>query len=263
MAKSKFEYVKKFEENDQCLPNCWIVIRIDGRSFHRFSSDHGFKKPSDARALNLMNDAARNVMEEFRDIVISFGESDEYSFVFNKNTTQFSRRRSKLMSNVVSLFSASYVYHWNEHFPDQKLLSPPVFDGRLVLYPSTKNIRDYLSWRQADCHINHLYNTCFWALVQKGGFSKADAEKRLKGTLSAEKNEILFSEYGINYNDESDMFKKGSILIHVKAFREVPKTGPNSDNGETVVREYSEVAVKHCDLISDDFWIVHPHILRS
>ena len=35
MAKSKFEYVKKFESVDQCLLNCWIVIRIDGRSFHR------------------------------------------------------------------------------------------------------------------------------------------------------------------------------------------------------------------------------------
>lgn len=37
MAKSKFEYVRKFEQNDQCLLNCWIVIRIDGRNFHRYS----------------------------------------------------------------------------------------------------------------------------------------------------------------------------------------------------------------------------------
>ena len=37
MAKSKYEYVKKFEQNDQCLMNCWIVIRIDGRNFHRYT----------------------------------------------------------------------------------------------------------------------------------------------------------------------------------------------------------------------------------
>ena len=36
MAKSKFEYVRKFEENDSCLLNCWIVVRLDGRSFHRW-----------------------------------------------------------------------------------------------------------------------------------------------------------------------------------------------------------------------------------
>jgi tRNA(His) 5'-end guanylyltransferase len=27
----------------------------------------------------------------------------------------------------------------------------PQFDGRVVCYPSLKNLRDYLSWRQADC----------------------------------------------------------------------------------------------------------------
>ena len=26
-----------------------------------------------------------------------------------------------------------------------------MFDGRVVLYPTEKNLRDYLSWRQADC----------------------------------------------------------------------------------------------------------------
>lgn len=32
-----------------------------------------------------------------------------------------------------------------------QLQYPPTFDCRLVCYPSEKNLRDYLSWRQADC----------------------------------------------------------------------------------------------------------------
>ena len=35
MAKSKFEYVKGFEMSDSCLPNTWLVLRLDGRGFHR------------------------------------------------------------------------------------------------------------------------------------------------------------------------------------------------------------------------------------
>jgi len=35
MAKSKFEYVRQFEAHDECLPHCWIVVRIDGKGFHR------------------------------------------------------------------------------------------------------------------------------------------------------------------------------------------------------------------------------------
>jgi len=30
MAKSKFEYVKKFEQDATLLPNTWLVVRIDG-----------------------------------------------------------------------------------------------------------------------------------------------------------------------------------------------------------------------------------------
>ena len=29
-----------------------------------------------------------------------------------------------------------------------------------------QNIKDYMRWRQVDCHINNLFNTTFWALVQ-------------------------------------------------------------------------------------------------
>ena len=66
---------------------------------------------------------------------------------------------------------------------------PPSFDGRAVLYPDAKNVRDYFAWRQADCippfdkadtgHINNLHNTTYWALVNQG-MSEQDATKRLE-----------------------------------------------------------------------------------
>lgn len=49
MACSRFEYVKDYELNDKILRNCWIVVRIDGKSFHKFSKVHDFEKPNDAR----------------------------------------------------------------------------------------------------------------------------------------------------------------------------------------------------------------------
>jgi len=47
MACSRFEYVKSFEQDDSILPNVWIVIRIDGKKFHKFSKTHDFEKPND------------------------------------------------------------------------------------------------------------------------------------------------------------------------------------------------------------------------
>lgn len=87
--------------------------------------------------------------------------------------------RSKLMTTVVSHFSSCYVFFWRDFFPTTPLLYPPSFDARVVLYPGLQYIRDYLSWRQVDCHINNLYNTCFWNLVHSG-MSSLDAEKRLR-----------------------------------------------------------------------------------
>lgn len=97
MAGSKFAYVRNFELPDPLLPETYIVLRIDGHSFHRqfnifascitysliwyfyrFSEDHEFAKPNDVRALQLMDEAASSVMEMFTDITLAFGESDEF-----------------------------------------------------------------------------------------------------------------------------------------------------------------------------------------
>ena len=35
MALSKYEYVKDFETPDPLIPNTWLVVRVDGRGFHK------------------------------------------------------------------------------------------------------------------------------------------------------------------------------------------------------------------------------------
>ncbi|KAJ3587678.1 hypothetical protein NHX12_011275 [Muraenolepis orangiensis] len=266
MAKSKFEYVRQFETDDTCLRNCYIVVRLDGRNFHKFSEKHNFAKPNDHRALALMTRSAQSVMEDLEDVVIAYGQSDEFSFVFKRTSTWFKRRASKLMTHVASQFSSSYVFYWKEYFAEQPLLYPPGFDGRVVLYPSNRNLRDYLSWRQADCHVNNLYNTAFWTLIQKGGLTTVQAEERLKGTLAADKNELLFSQFDINYNNEPPLLKKGTALIWEKRDEPVTKRVkvPGQEETEvTVTRTRKRVCPHHCDIIGDQFWDEHPDILES
>lgn len=35
----------------------------------------------------------------------------------------------------------------------------------------------------------------------------------MQGTLASDKNEILFSRFHINYNNEPEMFRKGSVIF--------------------------------------------------
>ena len=58
----------------------------------RFSAVHNYTKPNDERGLGLMARAAEHVMKEHKDIVLAYGQSDEFSFVFKKNTTSYNRR---------------------------------------------------------------------------------------------------------------------------------------------------------------------------
>lgn len=197
-----------------------------------------------------MSFAATKVMKEFNEIVIAFGQSDEYSFVLHKTAEVYNRRASKILTCINSLFTSSYVFHWPDFFENQKLLYPPSFDARVVLYPSDENMRDYLGWRQADTHINNLYNTVFWKLVLDGGLTNTQAQEELSGTFSADKNEILFSKFGINYNNLPEMYRKGTILLRKNV--EVPNS--NGKRTQVIVPFFT-------DLIRDPFWTEHSEIL--
>ncbi|TFK22777.1 tRNAHis guanylyltransferase [Coprinopsis marcescibilis] len=289
MANSKYEYVKNFELPDPLLPGTFLLFRLDGHSFHRFSAEHNFEKPNDVRALQLMDHAARDVMEEYPDIVLAFGESDEYSFLLKKSTSLYNRRQSKIVSTLTSYFTSCYVFRWATYFPDKPLEYPPSFDGRIVVYPGEREIRDYFAWRQADTHINNLYNTTFWALVQQGGQTTTEAHATLRGTYSKDKHEILFSRFKINYNQLDPRFRKGTILVREEepeptpAIEQVasaientatpsseceqPATSPDSAKSKkqkkraVKAKPRTRVVVIHTDIIRDEFWSARPNIL--
>ncbi|RYP54790.1 hypothetical protein DL768_000518 [Monosporascus sp. mg162] len=294
MANSRYEYVKLFEQPDSLLRNTWIVHVANTGS--RLCAKYGFEKPNDRRALDLMNAAAKALVTELPEITIAYGVSDEYSFVFHKTCTLFDRRSSKLVSTIVSTFTAYYIHLWPSYLPDTPLSPPlPSFDGRAVCYPTVQNLRDYMSWRQVDCHINNLYNTTFWSLVLRGGMETKDAEKFLavcrllrvwvwaelinaQGTLAADKNEILFSRFGINYNNEAEIFRKGSVV-----FRDYELVEPGSHNAAEIADKLAEpvqqskkqdetdkkrrmkarVVVEHLDIIKDEFWDSRPWLLSN
>ncbi|XXH05676.1 hypothetical protein Hte_012111 [Hypoxylon texense] len=135
-----------------------------------------------------------------------------------------------------------------------------------------------MSWRQVDCHINNLYNTTFWSLVQLGGMDAKEAENLLKGTLAADKNEVLFSKFQINYNNEPEIFKKGSVIYRDYELVEpgshdvakeadelaepVQQSKTQSEN-DRKRRTKARVLVDHLDIIKDDFWERRPWLLSN
>jgi len=189
--------------------------------------------------------------------------------------------------------------HWHTYFPDTPLSYPPSFDARIVLYPGIREVRDYFSWRQADTHINNLYNTVFWALIHKEGQSPKQAHEALHGTVSSQKQEMLFSRFGINYNALPSRFRKGTVVVREQlsggdeientgelSLVHVPRANPleslslnhsvvgsESDIGsppprrngkrKTRKQESSRIALIHCDIIENGFWEHRPYLLEE
>ena len=237
-----------------------------------------------------MNEAAKHTLRILPDILLAYGHSDEYSFVFHKSCNLFERRSAKIASTVVSSFTAAYVHLWSNHFVhgpvtgtyfgkaeapttqaqlDTSML--PAFDSRCIVYPSYQNLRDYLSWRQADCHINNLYNTTFWALVLKGEMSNTEAEEFLKGSISSEKNELLWSRFETNYNNEQAIFRKGSVVTRAYALTNStpePTDGTNElsktqQEKMRKARQKAEIIIEHIDIIKDEFWSNRPWLITG
>ncbi|XP_068083273.1 uncharacterized protein THG isoform X3 [Anabrus simplex] len=75
------------------------------------------------------------------------------------------------------------------------------------------------------------------------------AEERLKGTLAADKNELLFTEFGLNYNNEPAIYRKGTILL-----RKLCKIHEDKKLRQVVVPFFT-------DMIGDAFWKEHSEIL--
>lgn len=67
----------------------------------------------------------------------------------------------------------------------------------------------------------------------QSGKSTTETNRILQGTDSKAKNEMLFSQFGINYNNLSAMFRKGSVLV-----RSDPNAAQlSSETSDTSVRE--------------------------
>jgi tRNA(His) guanylyltransferase len=127
-------------------------------------------------------------------------------------------------------------------------------------------------------------------MIQKGGLDATAAEAELQGTVSSDKNEILFSRYGINYNNEPELFKKGSVVfreyelenieevngndrkcvkqkLELKLSTEAPEEAAmlSKTQGEKMrkVRTKARVIIEHVDIHKDEFWAKRPWILSG
>ena len=181
------------------IPDTWVVIRVDGRGFSRFTEPR-FEKPFDERFHAMMTAAASALLVELQGLY-AYTESDEISVLLRRDWDQFDRSLEKAVSISAGIASAAFTLACGE---------AAHFDSRVWLGVSDEHVVDYFRWRQADATRCALNGWCYWTL-RKEGSSVAQATKELDGMTVSGKNELLFARR-INFNDVPLWQRRGTGL---------------------------------------------------
>lgn len=182
------------------IPGIFMVARIDGRSFTRLTKDvHKFEAPYDIRFRDMMVATVKHLMDCGFRILYGYTQSDEISLLFHRDEDSFGRKLRKLDSILSGEASAKF---------SVLLGDVGAFDCRISQLPTINLVVDYFRWRHEDAHRNALNAHCYWMLRKKGETVQSAAEKLLGRSVS-EKNEMLFKEGGMNFNDVPNWQKRG------------------------------------------------------
>lgn len=185
-----------------CLtPRMPTIIRIDGKSFSTFTRE--FEKPWDLNIRDAMTEAAKALMKEVQCAKIAYIQSDEISILINdyekfSTDSWFSKDVQKIASVSASIATAAFNQEIFSHSLSQVKLKPALFDARCFIL-GREEVCNYFIWRQGDATKNSI----------SGLAHKYFSNKQLHGKSTPQRQEILFQEKRINWNDCKTWQKRG------------------------------------------------------
>lgn len=181
----------------RALPGAWIVVRVDGHSFSRFTAAR-YQKPFDETLHEQMVATASALLTQLQGSY-AFTESDEISVLLRPQWDLFDREVEKVVSISASIAGSSFT------LAAQTAVN---FDSRIWLGATKQQVVDYFRWRQADAERCGLNAWCYWTL-RGDGQSVAQATAALERKGVGDKNELLFQR-GINYNNLPAWQRRGT-----------------------------------------------------
>ncbi len=183
--------------------NSKIIVRLDGRSFHKLAKDLKLQKPYDDNFYKVMANVCEDLFKEFSPILV-YTFSDEISLLMDK--IPFDGRIEKINSVMASFAASSFVINYGVDFK-----KPPSFDSRIIPI-SDEDVLKYFRWRQDESWKNCIASHGISFLKSK--YSNNEANDKINGLNSSEIHELLYRN-GINLNDV-ETYKKRGIAVYRK-----------------------------------------------
>lgn len=205
----------------------WIIIRVDGRSFTKFTQDMELSKPFDLAFSTWMVGVTELLLTEFQGMY-AYTESDEISVLLPPDFEMFNRSIDKLTSVSAGIASAEFT---------DLCHVPAHFDSRLWIGVTDESVIDYFSWRQADAARCSLNGWVFYTML-KNGLSRRKATQIMKGMPRSEKHDYLMANE-INFNELPKWQRRGVGLWYT----EYDKAGFNPIKQQVEIAKRRKVVI--------------------
>ena len=203
------------------------IIRLDGKGFSKWTK--GLQKPFDEGFTDDMVETAKYLCANIQGAKFAYAQSDEISVVLTdfdnlETSAWFDYNVQKMTSVAASMATAKFNqlrlvrYAKNNVDPYRSTWASvldgtmdaneindfkiAMFDARVFQVPTVDEMVNVMIWRQQDATRNSV------SMAASEYFS----HKSLEGVSSNDKQERLFQEKGINWNDYPAKFKRGTVI---------------------------------------------------
>ena len=223
-----------------------VAIRIDGKAFHTFT--RGMKRPFDTILIKSMQETTRYLCEHIQGCILGYTQSDEITLIlvdYRKfdSSAWFDYEVEKLCSVSASMATMAFnraftnnihmlmtYFHygeeidmdivkqdygltdedlelgsdfWENRWPlYQERMGTAMFDARCFNIPK-EEVTNLIFWRQLDATRNSIQ------MVGQAYFSQDQLENKNQNDIQ----EMLWSTYGINWNDFPTHQKRGTCVV--------------------------------------------------
>lgn len=197
--------MKSYEE-DRRFPKGAVIIRVDGKGFHRWTKLIGAKKPFDRVVHCTMSIAAKQTALEMQGFKLAYVQSDEVTFLLTnlgeKEGAWFDYKVQKLASVTASLFTSFF----NNEFELQCFMHGyrkyiANFDARAFSIPVEDAANNFV-WRQQDWARNS---------IQMLGHHHM-GHKAMQGLDTQKVKDMLLEGYNVDWFDMEDWKNFGTFI---------------------------------------------------
>lgn len=180
----------------------YTLLRLDGKGFSTYT--RRLDKPFDAEFASDMATAAKALCAEASGVAFAYVASDEISVLltdFATHTTEpwLGGIEAKVLSISASIVTAAF----NQARRDRGDERLAYFDSRVFTLSDPFEVSNYFLWRQRDTEKNSV------SMAASAHFP----HQRLHGLTTNQRQDLLFAEAGVNWNDYPVWAKRGSVVV--------------------------------------------------